>query len=142
MVPRVPSISIRGLWRTRGELVEFRTLKVTYVLVSLACPISSDVFINAKRHGSEESLVMSPMNCAPYNEINAWLPIAPTVASPTAGTPITPATTPLPALAVPVAYANSPQQPGHRSKTLSTHAVSFSLQWMDTPSQAASSLVS
>jgi len=38
----------------RGELVEFRALKVTCVLVSLACPISPDVLINANR--SEESL--------------------------------------------------------------------------------------
>ena len=31
----------------RGKLVEFRALKVTCVLVSLACPISSDVsFVN------------------------------------------------------------------------------------------------
>jgi len=40
--------------RIRGELVEFRASKVTCVLVSLACPISSDVLINAKR--SKESL--------------------------------------------------------------------------------------
>ena len=40
--------------RIRGELVEFGALKVTCVLVSLACPISSDVLTNAKR--SKESL--------------------------------------------------------------------------------------
>jgi len=51
-LPRVLSTSIRGLWRNRGELVNF---KVTCTLVSLACPISFDVSIHAKR--SEESLV-------------------------------------------------------------------------------------
>jgi len=99
--------------------------------------------INAKR--SEESLVNEPMNCAP-TEIAAGLQTAPTAVSPTAGPPtapafaagppIAPATTPLPALAVPIAYANSPQQPRHRHETLSTNAVS-SLQtaWTDlTPS--------
>jgi len=45
----------KRLSRIRGELVEFRALKVTCVLVSLACPISSDVFINPQR--SEESLL-------------------------------------------------------------------------------------
>jgi len=40
--------------RIRGELVELRALKVTSVFVSLACPISSEVLINAER--SEESL--------------------------------------------------------------------------------------
>ena len=45
---------MRRLWRIRGEIVEFRTLRVTCVLVSLSCPISSDVFIHAKR--SEDSL--------------------------------------------------------------------------------------
>ena len=45
----------KRLSRIRGELVEFRALKVTRVLVSLACPVSSDVLINANR--SEESLI-------------------------------------------------------------------------------------
>ena len=111
--------------------------------MSLACPISSDVFINAKR--SEESLVMSPVNCTP-DEIAYWPPLAPTAVPPTAelptgpafaaGLPIASATTPLQALAVPIIYANSPQQPRHRHETLSTNAVS-SLQtaWTDlTPS--------
>ena len=86
------------------------------------------------------------MNCAP-TEIaadgpllvptavppTAELPIAPAFA---AGLPIAPGTIPLPALAVPIAYANSPYQPRHRHKILSTDAVS-SLQtaWTDlTPS--------
>jgi len=81
------------------------------------------------------------MNCAP-TEIAVGLPSAPTAVSPTAGLPtgpafaaglpIAPATTPLPALAVPIAYTNSPQQPLHRHETLSTNAVS-SLQsaWTD-----------
>jgi len=109
--------------------------------VSLACPISSDELINAKR--SEESLVMSPVNCAPISEAvpfapiavppTAELPIAPALA---AGLPVTPATIPLPALAAPIAYANSPQQHRHRNEILSTNAV-YSLQtaWTDlTPS--------
>ena len=51
-------------------------------------------------------------------------PAAPTVALPTAGLPITPATTPL-ALVVPVAYANSPRQSRHRSAILSRDAISL-----------------
>ena len=59
----------------------------------------------------------------------AELPIAPAFA---AGLPIPPATIPLPALPVPIAYANSPQQPLHLHEILSTDAVS-SLQtaWTD-----------
>jgi len=47
----------KRLLRIRGELVEFRVLKVTCVLVSqsLTCPISSDVIINAK--SSEKSML-------------------------------------------------------------------------------------
>jgi len=100
------------------------------------------VLINAKR--SEKSLVNEPMHCAPTAQglpfapiaelPTAELPIAPAFA---AGLPIAPATIPLPALAVPIAYANSPQQqPRHRHEILSTDAVS-SLQtaWTDlTPS--------
>jgi len=101
------------------------------------------VLINANR--SEESLVNEPMNCAPteiaYGPLlaptavppTAELPIAPAFA---AGLPIAPATIPVPALAVPIAYANSPHQPRHRHEILSTDAVS-SLQtaWTDlTPS--------
>jgi len=52
--PRVLIEQYKRRSRIRGELVEFRALKVTCVFVSLACPISSDVLINAKR--SEESL--------------------------------------------------------------------------------------
>ena len=84
------------------------------------------------------------MNCAPIEAHGlpsapiavlptAELPIAPAFA---AGLPIAPGTIPLPALAVPIAYANSPYQPRHRHKILSTDAVS-SLQtaWTDlTPS--------
>jgi len=100
------------------------------------------VLINAKR--SEESLVNEPINCAPIEAHE--LPSAPIAVLPTAelpivpafaaGPPIAPATIPLPALAVPIAYANSPYQPRHRHKILSTDAVS-SLQtaWTDlTPS--------
>jgi len=127
------SNSIKRLSRIRGELVEFRALKVTSVLVSLACPISSDVLINVKR--SEESLVNEPMNCAPtahglpFAPIavlpTAELPIAPAFA---AGLPIAPATIPQPALAVPIAYANSPQQqPRHdMTKILFTSIVTRS----------------
>ena len=126
--------------RIRGELVEFRALKVTCVLVSLACPISSDVLINANR--SEDSLVNEPINCAP-TEIAADGPLlVPTATPPTAELPIAPAfaarlpiaptTIPLPALAVPIAYATSPHQPHHCHEILSTDAVS-SLQtaWTD-----------
>jgi len=73
------------------------------------------VLINAKR--SEESLVNEPMNCAPTAQ---GLPFAPIAVLPTAelritpafaaGLLIAPATIPLQALAVPIAYANSPQQ--------------------------------
>jgi len=111
--------------------------------VSLACPISSDVLINAKR--SNELLVMSPVNCAPIYTAHG-LPFAPIAILPTAeqpiapafaaGLPIAPATIPLPALAVPIAYANSPQQHRYRHEILSTDAV-YSLQtaWTDwTPS--------
>jgi len=109
--------------------------------VSLACPIPSDVLINAKY--SEESLVNEPMNCAPTAQGLLFAPIGvlPTAELPItpafAGLPIAPATIPLPALAVPIAYANSPQQqPSHHHEILSTDAVS-SLQtaWTDlTPS--------
>jgi len=111
--------------------------------VSLACPISSDLWIDANR--SEESLVNEPMNCAPteiaYGPLlaptavppTAELPIAPAFA---AGLPIAPATIPLPALAVPIAYANSPHQPRHHHEILSTDAVSpLQTAWTDlTPS--------
>ena len=131
----------KRLSRIRGELVQFRALKVTCVLVSLACPISSDVLINANH--SEESLVNEPMNCAPTAQ---GLPFAPIAVPPTAelpiapafaaGLPIAPATIPLPVLAVPIAYAIFFHQPRHRHEILSTDAVS-SLQtaWTDlTPS--------
>ena len=110
--------------------------------MSLACPISSDVLINAER--SEESLVNEPMNCAPISD--AGLPFAPIAVLPTAelpiapalaaGLPIAPATIPLPALAVPIAYSNSPQQHRHRHEILSTDAVySLQIAWTDlTPS--------
>ena len=97
--------------------------------MSLACPICSDVLINA--NSSEESLINEPMNCAP-TEIAYGPLLAPTAVPPTAelpitpasGLPIAPATFPLPALAVPIAYANSSQQPRHCHQILSTDAVS------------------
>ena len=47
---------IRGCRESEARLVEFRALNITCVLVSLACPISSDVFIYAKRSSAEELL--------------------------------------------------------------------------------------
>ena len=110
--------------------------------MSLACPISSDVLINAEH--SEESLVMSPVNYAltAHGLLFAPITVLPTAELPiasafAAGLPMAPATILLPALAVPIAYANSPQQqPRHRHEILSTDAIS-SLQtdWTDlTPS--------
>jgi len=108
-------------WRgSEVRLVKFRALNLTCILVSLACPISSDVFIHAKR--SEESLVNEPCffmeghsnSYAPFCDA-AGLPAAPAVALPTARPPIAPATTP-PVLAVPVTYANSPRQSRHHNR--------------------------
>jgi len=85
------------------------------------------VLINAKR--SEELQVNEPMNCTPIYTAHG-LPFAPIAVLPTAelpiapafaaGLPITPDTIPLPALAVPIAYANSPQQHRHCHEILST----------------------
>jgi len=98
---------------------------------------------NAKR--SQELKVNEPMNCATaeiaYGQLLAPTAVPPTAELPTGPAfatrlPITPATIPLPALAVPIAHANSPQQPRHHHEILSTNAVS-SLQtaWTDlTPS--------
>jgi len=111
--------------------------------VSLACPISSDELINTKR--SEESLVMSSVSCAPISDAGpvALIAVLPTAKlliahALAAGLPIAPATIPLPALAVPIAYANFPQQHrhSHEIRILSTDAA-YSLQtaWTDlTPS--------
>jgi len=85
------------------------------------------------------------MNCAPIYTAHR-LPFAPIAVLPTtelpiapafaAGLPIAPATIPLPALPVPIAYANSPPQHRHRHEILFTDEF-YSLQtaWTDlTPS--------
>jgi len=91
-------------------------------------------------HWRDLTLVNEPINCAPTAH---GLPFAPIAVLLTAELPIAPAfaitsaTIPLPAIAVPIAYANSPQQqPRHRHEILFTDEVS-SLQtaWTDlTPS--------
>ena len=90
--------------------MEFRALKVTCVLVSLACPTFSDVSIHAQR--SEKPLVMRPCrriehggSCAPHDVAGPLT--APAVAPPNTGPPIASAIIP-PALAVPAIYADSP----------------------------------